>query len=187
MQIQQRVAVGELNLASKEADRTVEREARFAALVERQSRFVFRVAFAILRNAHDSEDVVQEAFLRLYKSGAWQEMKDEKAFLARTAWRLAVDRLPKRRAEQVDADSKSHEMTPEDAAIAADWNAAIHRLVDALPEDLRQPLALSTVQEMNSREIAEVMGIAEGTVRTRLMRARQILKQKIAAMTWRPA
>ena len=63
--------------------------------------------------------------------------------------------------------------------VSADWSAAIHRLVDALPEELRQPLALAAVEELNSREIAQVMGIAEGTVRTRIMRARQILKQKL--------
>jgi RNA polymerase sigma-70 factor (ECF subfamily) len=61
--------------------------------------------------------------------------------------------------------------------VTADWNAAVHRLVDALPQELRQPLALSTVEEMNSREIAQAMGIAEGTVRTRIMRARRILKR----------
>jgi RNA polymerase sigma-70 factor (ECF subfamily) len=66
--------------------------------------------------------------------------------------------------------------------MSADWNAAVHRLVDALPPDLRQPLALSTVEELSSREIAQVMGIAEGTVRTRIMRARQILKQKLGEL-----
>jgi RNA polymerase sigma-70 factor (ECF subfamily) len=71
---------------------------------------------------------------------------------------------------------------PEEAMVTADWNAAVHRLVDALPQELRQPLALSTVEEMNSREIAQAMGIAEGTVRTRIMRARQILKQKLAGL-----
>jgi RNA polymerase sigma-70 factor (ECF subfamily) len=65
-------------------------------------------------------------------------------------------------------------------AIGSDWNAMVHRLVDALPEELRQPLALSTTEQLDSREIAELMGIPEGTVRTRLMRAREILKQKLA-------
>ena len=159
------------------------REARFAALVERQSRFVFRVAYGLLRNAPDAEDAVQETFLKLYRSGAWQTMQNERAFLARTAWRVAVDRLPKTRQEPLDADrTPSGGASPEQAAVAADWNAAVHRLVEALPPELRQPLALSTVEEMSSREIAEVMGIAEGTVRTRIMRARQILKQKLAGM-----
>ncbi|MGA7886171.1 MAG: sigma factor-like helix-turn-helix DNA-binding protein, partial [Acidobacteriaceae bacterium] len=69
---------------------------------------------------------------------------------------------------------------PEAALLAADSESAIHRLIDTLPEELRQPLALSA--EMNSREIAEAMEIPEGTVRTRLMRARQILREKIAAV-----
>ena len=109
-------------------------------------------------------------------------MVDERAFLARTAWRIAVDRLPKARVAELDPDLPSGGQDPEQAVIKADWNAAIHRLIDALPEELRQPLALSTIEELNSHEIAQVMGIPEGTVRTRLMRAREILKQKLGAL-----
>jgi RNA polymerase sigma-70 factor (ECF subfamily) len=154
----------------------------FTAFVERQSRFVFRVAYAVLRNAHDAEDVVQEAFLKVYRAKAWSRMDDERAFLARTAWRLAVDRLPKRSQRELDVEAASHAAGPEQEAIENDWNAAVHRLVDALPEELRQPIALSTVDDLTSREIAEVMGIPEGTVRTRLMRARQILREKLTAL-----
>jgi RNA polymerase sigma-70 factor (ECF subfamily) len=158
----------------------------FTALVERQSRFVFRVAYAIVRNPYDAEDVVQETFLKIYRTGAWEGIKDEKAFLARAAWRIAVEKLPhkrnERRNEEPDVDAPSAAESPEHALITADWNATVHRLVDALPAELRQPLALSTVEELNSREIAAVMGIAEGTVRTRLMRARQMLKRKLAAL-----
>ena len=160
-------------------DLSAVREERFAALVERQSRFAFRVAYALLRNPHDAEDVVQETFLKLYRTGAWQAIQDEKAFLARAAWRMALDKLPRRHHQQPDEDAPSSGANPEQAAIARDQHAAIHRLVDALPEDLRQPLALSTVEELNSREIAAVMGLPEGTVRTRLMRARQILREKL--------
>jgi RNA polymerase sigma-70 factor (ECF subfamily) len=72
------------------------REERFRDLVQRQSRFVFRIAYAMLRNVQDAEDVVQEVFLKLFRNGAWEDMRDERAFLARTAWRIAVDRLPQR-------------------------------------------------------------------------------------------
>src|SRR5438067_2722357 len=73
----------------------------FSALVERQSGFVFRVAYSVLRNHHDSDDVVQETFLKLYRTRKWEGMENERAFLARAAWRIAVDRLPKTRmAEQ---------------------------------------------------------------------------------------
>src|SRR5262245_49442457 len=159
-----------------------EREERFAALVHRQSRFVFRIAYALLRNTHDAEDAVQETFFKLYRTGAWEGMNDERSFLARTAWRVAVDRIPRVKTSAQEVEVISTAATPEDAAIEANWNATIHRMIDALPEELRQPLALSTVEEMNSREIAEVMGILEGTVRSRLMRARQLLKQKLAAL-----
>ena len=171
------------NLVSRARD---DRQARFAALVRRQSRFVFSVAYAVLRNVHDAEDVVQDTFLKLYRAGVWEDMLDEKAFLARTAWRLAVDKLPKTRGEALDPESPSIHVSPEAAVIAADWSAAVRRLMDALPESLRQPLALSTVEELSCREIAQMMGIAEGTVRTRIMRARQILKQKLAGLMGRP-
>lgn len=53
-------------------------------------------------------------------------------------------------------------------------------MIDALPEDLRLPLVLSAFEELNSREIGSILGVPEGTVRTRLQRARQILRQKLA-------
>ena len=159
-----------------------ERQGRFTALVRRQSRFVFRVAFAVLRNTQDAEDVVQETFLKLYRAGVWEDMMDERAFLARAAWRLAVDRLSKRRGEALDPGVAATQATPEANVIAADWIATVRRLMDALPESLRQPLALASVEELGCREIAQIMGIAEGTVRTRIMRARQILRQKLTAL-----
>jgi RNA polymerase sigma-70 factor (ECF subfamily) len=158
------------------------REAQFAALVARRSLFVYRVAYAVLRNVFDAEDVVQDTFLKLYRTHAWAGMKDEKAFLARTAWRIAVDRRRKRQHGALDAEMRSNAANPEEAAIQGDWSAMVQRLVDALPEELRLPLALAGVEELSSREIAGVMGIAEGTVRTRIMRGRQMVKEKLAAL-----
>jgi RNA polymerase sigma-70 factor, ECF subfamily len=178
-EVLQQTALQELHLAKPEE---AERQARFTALVEREFRFVFRVAYAVLRNPADAEDVVQDTFLKLYRSDSWETMANEKAFLARAAWRLAVDKLPKARGETAGLELVSNGASPEAAAVSSDWNRAVHRLMDALPESLRQPLALSTLEELSSGEIAGVMGIAEGTVRTRILRARQILKQKIAGL-----
>ena len=152
------------------------RDENFAALVARQSRFVFRVAYSVLRNAQDAEDVVQDTFFKLHRSGAWQQMQDERAFLARAAWRLAVDRIPKARLVPQPEPVVSHEQK----VIDSDLQATVHCLIDALPEGLRQPLVLSAIDELKSREIAAVLGVPEGTVRTRLMRARQILREKLA-------
>ena len=74
--------------ASRAADSS--RDGEFAGLVERQSGLMFRVAYSLLRNAHDAEDAVQEAFLKLYRGEAWRQMQDEKAFLARTVWRVSL-------------------------------------------------------------------------------------------------
>ena len=153
----------------------------FVALVNRHSRFVFRVAYAVLRNSHDAEDVVQETFLKLYRSGRWYQLDNERAFLARVAWRSAISRVPKRAAEIHELEMAAKDENPEQALISADRNALVARLIDALPEDLRRPLALSTVEEMTSQQIAILMEIPEATVRGRLMRARQILKEKLAA------
>lgn len=164
--------------------RPEQKDEAFASLVYRQSRFVFRVAYSLLRNTHDAEDVVQETFLDLYRSNAWQNIKDERAFLARAAWRQTVDRIranPNRQEEEIVFELPSPCDSPEQTLLYSDSQAAIHRLIDALPEQLRQPLALSSLEELNSREIAAVLGLPEGTVRTRLMRARQMLKQKISA------
>jgi RNA polymerase sigma-70 factor (ECF subfamily) len=158
------------------------RSAGFDALVKRQTRFVFRVAYALLRNGHDAEEVVQDTFLKLYRSDAWETIRDERAFLARVAWRIAVDRRPRKKSEEPSQELSSAGASPEEAVIAGDWNAIVHRFIDALPEELRQPLVLSAIEEMNSRQIAETIGIPEGTVRTRIMRARQMLKQRLASV-----
>ena len=81
-------------------------EAAFQSFVQRNLRFAFRVAWAMLRNRSDADDVVQECFLRLHKKRAWrgipglaeeiqglaEEIKDERAYLARVVWRMARDR-----------------------------------------------------------------------------------------------
>lgn len=163
-------------------------EAEFSALIERQSRFVFRVAYAVLLNSYDAEDVVQETFLKLYRNGRWREAKDERAFLARVAWRTAVDF--KRHLATTSSGSHgsaalngfpSLRPDPERLLSSANEHATIHALIDSLAEDLRVPLVLSSFEELNSREIGEILGIPEGTVRTRLQRAREILRQKMVS------
>jgi RNA polymerase sigma-70 factor, ECF subfamily len=171
-----------------------EDEAEYAGLVQRQWRFAYGVAWAVLRNAHDAEDAAQEAFLKIWRARAWHEIRDEKAYVARAVWGLAVRARARSRGPAVQPaqmhDAAGHanladevpdaRMGPEELVAAGNWEAAVHRLIDSLPEELRQVLALSA--EMSSREIAAATGLAEGTVRTRLMRARGILREKMAAM-----
>src|SRR5512141_485563 len=116
--IAQQIALRELRLAQEE--RTATRDDLFTDLVRRQSRFVFRVAYSVLRDIQDSEDVLQETFLKLYRSHAWERMEDAEAFLARVAWRMAVSRLRKVPTKPLGADTASTARSPEHAAIVSD-------------------------------------------------------------------
>src|SRR5580704_10819710 len=117
----ERIGLGETTLADERE--IAHCEERFAALVQRQSRFVFRVAHTVLRNSHDAEDAAQEVFLKLYKSGAWDKIKDERAYLSRVAWRVSVDKRAKSHetGEALSGDSASPDETPEQAALQANW------------------------------------------------------------------
>jgi RNA polymerase sigma-70 factor, ECF subfamily len=179
-------------LSELRCDEAMERDERFGEMVGRQARFMFQVAFGLLRNRQDAEDAVQEAFLKLYRGEAWLRMENERGFLARTVWRVALDHLP-RVTERMSSDVSEMELaasggagtasqSPEQSAVDKDERALLRRLIDGLPEELRQPLVLSSVEEMTSRQVAEAMGIPEGTVRTRVMRARTELRRRFAAM-----
>jgi RNA polymerase sigma-70 factor (ECF subfamily) len=169
-------------------DEGARRDERFEEMVARQARFMFQVAFGLLRNRQDAEDAVQEAFLKLYRTDGWLRMESEKGFLARTVWRVALDHLPHGEEHmqdvsemQLPADGGAG-VSPEQSAVNEDERLVLRRLIDGLPEELRQPLVLSSIEEMTSREVAEVMGIPEGTVRTRVMRARTELRRRFVAM-----
>lgn len=174
---------GEEENVALQRDQTMERDEMFAALVDRHGRLMFRVAYSLLRNEQDAEDAVQEALLKLYRGEAWRAMEDERGFLARTVWRVGLDRLPRRDIDDVAGlELASGGDSPEQSAMAGDERLRLRWLIDRLPESLRQVLVLSAVEEMTSREVGLAMGIPEGTVRTRLMRAKVELKRRFEAM-----
>ncbi|WP_263356279.1 RNA polymerase sigma factor [Acidicapsa ligni] len=156
-----------------------EKSAAFASLVERHSRLIFRIALAVTRDSQDAEDVVQETFLQIYKGDRWQQLDDEQAYLARTAWRLAVR---KRRSpaqthqEELSPSLQAPGTSPENLVMDQQMERKLHALIDQLPEKLRQPLALSALGELKLVEIAVILNIPEGTVRRRIHSARQLLR-----------
>ena len=165
-----------------------ERDRRFAEMAQRNARFMFRVAHGLLRSVQDAEDAVQDALLKLYRIDGWLRMEDEKAFLARTVWRVGLDVLARRpkATEPLDDDAgrefAAAGKSAEQSVADGDERALLRGLIEALPEQLRQPLVLSAIEEMTSREVAAAMGVPEGTVRTRVMRARAELKRRFEAM-----
>jgi len=154
-------------------------------LVLEHSRTIFKVAYSVVRNQEDAEDIAQETFLKAMKHGRFDEIENHKAWLAKIAWRLALDRVKRAPMEPLDdiiETLRSTDQPLEDAIGEQQRSVLMRRLIDALPADLREVVVLSTVEEMTSADIASAMGIPEGSVRTRMMRARQMLKQKLATM-----
>lgn len=160
----------------------------FESVVHEHARFVFKVAYSVVRKVEDAEDVVQETFLRAYRSGDLPGIGDVKAWLARIAWRCAIDRLKKHPLESVEelAESGFEPRALDEGAdqvlAEREKSTLLHRMIATLPDDLRATLLLSTVEEMSSVQIAQVLGIPETSVRTRLFRARQLLKEKLASL-----
>ena len=160
------------------------------ALVREHSRLVYRIAYAVLRSHHDAEDATQETFMRVLRyNSKLAAVDDPKTWLARIAWRVAVDRSKRRgRSKEIPLDDPqkpvedlaSSDVSAEQSIHELQLNAALEKMIATLPEKLRQPLILSTIEEMSPREVAATLGINEAAVRSRVFRARQILKEKLA-------
>jgi RNA polymerase sigma-70 factor, ECF subfamily len=188
-----RVVAGEaiLNeIAATEAARTESKGAALEALVREHSRLVYRIAYAVLRCHHDAEDAAQETFLRVLRYDTkLEQIENPKPWLARIAWRVAVDRNKHRRhgeisfddPERTDAEPASTAATADETTAGAQLGALLEKLIAALPEKLREPLILSTLEEMTPREVAATLNLNEAAVRSRVFRARQILKQKLSS------
>lgn len=160
---------------------TTRESADFESLVHEHAGLIFKVAYGVLRNSHDAEDVVQETFLRVHRSGL-KEVQDVRAWLATIAFRLAIDRRRKPAPLDIaDFDFPSAGPDAEHTAIRRQQVERLQRLIDALPDELRHALVLSAVEELNSRQIGEILDIPESSVRGLIMRARQMLKEKLAA------
>jgi RNA polymerase sigma-70 factor, ECF subfamily len=165
------------------------RDAVLEALVRAHSRLVYRIAYAVLRRHHEAEDATQETFLRVVRySSRLAEVEDPKTWLARIAWRVAVEFSRRNAGKQEiplqDPDKPMEVVSPVTSADqtiqGTQVGAVLEKLIAVLPEKLRAPLILSAIEEMTPREIAATLDINEAAVRSRVFRARQILKEKLA-------
>jgi RNA polymerase sigma-70 factor (ECF subfamily) len=188
-----RVVAGEAILngvSTAEREQADLRAESLEALVREHSRLVYRIAYAVLRRHHDAEDATQETFMRVLRySSKLASVENPKTWLARIAWRVAIDRIRQRGREfeapfenpdEVLAEVPSPEPSAHETAQGAQVGSVLEKLITALPEKLREPLILSTLEEMSPREVAATLKINEAAVRSRVFRARQILKEKLA-------
>ncbi len=163
-------------------------EEEMTAIVHEYTRFVYQVAYAVLRSHHDAEDAAQETFLRVMRNQKrLSQIQDQRAWLARIAWRVALNKRRGRSKIGLEASAllvelKSPSASPEQIAGNRQMLALVERLISSLPEDLRSPLLLSTVENLTSSEIGQILDISQVTVRTRLCTARRLLREKLTTV-----
>jgi RNA polymerase sigma-70 factor (ECF subfamily) len=168
------------------SDETLARRAQagdadaFAALVERYQRAVLNLAYRMLGDAQEAEDIAQDVFVRAYQAlGRFDPSRRFFSWL----YRIAVNRCLSARARPHD-DQLAGEIasgltdpspSPEQQAARSETQAAVQRAIAALPEHERALVALRYGADLSYEEIAVTMQLPLGTVKTRLFRARQRL------------
>ena len=182
------------------ADRELERE--FEARLADSSRLAFRIAFSVLKQREDAEDVAQEAFAKAYRS--LNQLRDRtrfRAWLVRMTWRMALDRQsanrrrlarelpvevgagftwPEQSREQTRLDL--HETTTADLVAARERAEHLWRAIEALPEKLRLVVVLAGIEGHDMHEVGALLDVPEGTVKSRLFLARKQLKERLSWM-----
>jgi len=158
-------------------------------LVHEHARMVFKIAYSVLRQHADAEDVTQDVFVRVMRHAKeLDRVRNQKAWVAKIAWRTTLDRAKRRNRPQEDGEALLNQLQAEgidiDERLAEEQRVQLLRaMIATLPRDLREPLVLSTVDEMSNADIADVLGIPEASVRTRMARARDMLRQKLQALS----
>jgi len=172
-------------------DQALARE--FESRLVESSTLAVRVAYSVLRNREDAEDVAQDAFAKAYRS--FSQLRDRerfRAWLVRMTWRMALDRqranrrrlarensvdtcLPAVAGRSVEPTTDKHEQRERAEHL---WRA-----IDALSEKLRIVIVLAGIQEHDIKEVAALLDLPEGTVKSRLFAARQQLKDALSWMS----
>jgi RNA polymerase sigma-70 factor, ECF subfamily len=172
-------------LVTEGAEADLERE--FAQRLAESSALAFRVAYGVLRNREDAEEAAQEAFARAYTQ--FRSLRDREAFrawLVRITWRLAIDhqRMSRRRQqrEQVSIESATPAPTAEDLAVQQQMHERLWAAVDALPDAQRSVVILAAIQGYDTREVAGLLELPEGTVKSRLFAARKRLAESLRCL-----
>jgi RNA polymerase sigma-70 factor (ECF subfamily) len=170
-----------LALSSMERSRS---EVDLADLVETYSALLFRVVHSVLRNRAEAEDVVQDVFVRVLEHRrSLPGVRDMRVWLVRIAWNLALDRRRRVRPEQMDesfAQSLAARCKPADEAMdEARRMSTVLRELERLPKGERHVLVLSAVEELETAEMAAVLGRSESAVRALLFRARTRLRERL--------
>jgi RNA polymerase sigma-70 factor, ECF subfamily len=167
----------------------------FRAIMRRYNRRLYRVARSVTRDDSEAEDVVQEAYLRaLTNLGAFRGDSSLATWLTRIALNEALGRLRRRRptVELSTLDAEGHDEThvipfplmtancdPERTVAQREIRLLLERAIDDLPEIFRIVFVMREIEELSVEETANFLNMPEATVKTRLHRARRLLRQAL--------
>ena len=162
--------------------------ARFDATVLRYLDAAYNLARYLLRDPHDAEDAVQDAFLRAVRHFGSLRGSDGRAWLLSIVRNTCYTRLRRRRpaAEVVEFDEEEHTVAASESEPEADLARAmaaetLRAGLDRLPVEVREALMLRELEGLSYKEIAQVTGVPIGTVMSRLARARRHLSTALGA------
>lgn len=156
----------------------------FGELVRHYEKFVFNTALSFMANYDDAFDVAQESFIK-----AWQKIATFKGDAAFSTWlyritaNTAKDTLSDRNKRwsegEIPEQTPSAEDTPEESTVRKENITELNKALNSLDEDMREILILREFEELSYSEISDLLGIEMGTVKSRLNRAREKLRETL--------
>jgi RNA polymerase sigma-70 factor, ECF subfamily len=165
----------------------------FADIVEIYSNSIFQLGYRMLGNRHEAEDIAQEAFIRAYVNIKTfnQDLKFS-TWLFRIATNLCIDRIRKKKPDYyLDAEVSgtdgltmysqlsSNSPLPENELESLELQEAVQKEILKLPEKYRSVIVLKYMEELSLNEISEILDMPLGTVKTRIHRGREALRQQL--------
>jgi RNA polymerase sigma-70 factor, ECF subfamily len=155
----------------------------FEECLAESAALAFRVAYSVLRHRQDAEDVAQESVAQAYREFA--RLRDRgrfRAWLVRIAWRRALNRRRgdgRRAGRELAAADPRATPSVEELVLSREFQAHLWEAVDGLPDRLRSVVTLAAIQGHELREVAGLLAVPEGTVKSRLHQARKMLMEKL--------
>ncbi|MDQ0256048.1 RNA polymerase sigma-70 factor (ECF subfamily) [Evansella vedderi] len=165
----------------------------FSELVELYKDKVYQVAYRMLGNVHEAQDVAQEAFIRAYVNlDSYDVNRKFSTWLFRIATNLAIDRIRKKKPDfhledQVAGTEDltyysqlaSDEELPEDQVVQLEMQEWIQDEIMILPPKYRSAIILKYMEDLSLKEISEILSLPVATVKTRIHRGREALRKRL--------
>ncbi len=167
--------------------RAAEQRALLDTLYRREAKPLRQYVRRVLRGSADADDIVQDAFIRLWRALGLNDIHNPRAVLFKTARNLALNHIRNDRVRNSDAartgadDSLNREVrTAEEEIIASEEAAACRVLIDALPLRCREAFVLRVVDELSYKEMAKEMRLSVSTIEKHIGKGKQLCRARLA-------